>query len=388
MAALTEKGFKRPIFSEILDDQIQRAKELFGEDIETDEKTPLGKFIRITVYDLARAYEDLENIYYARFPNTARGTSLDRLCVFAGITRNPPTAAQHTIKFTGVKGYEIAAGTLVATNDNVEFYVEDNVTIGENETAETTVRCTELGTIGNVTVGAIEKFVNPDANVYTIEHIARVTIATDEENDTALRKRFAETIAGTGSATAEAIKAEVMRVTNVRSCRIVENDKDTTDADGRPAHSFETYVAADEDIYKEVAAAIFRKKPVGIQSYGTITETVTASDNTPHVIRFSPIDFLNIVVSVKVQKTAYFPVDGEERIKANIINYIAGFAAGEDVNLSSLYGYVHSVEGVAFADITLKAAGGSATTRVSVPVNKAANLLKENITVTVTDYAD
>ena len=80
MGALTEKGFKRPIFSELLETQIQKAKELFGEDIETDEKTPLGKFIRITVYDLARAYEDLEGIFYARFPNTARGTSLDRLC--------------------------------------------------------------------------------------------------------------------------------------------------------------------------------------------------------------------------------------------------------------------------------------------------------------------
>lgn len=100
MAVLSNIGFKRPTYAEILDAQIARAKTLFGDDIETSELTILGKYIRLNVYDIAKLYEELENVYYARFPMTATGESLDRLCVFAGITRNPATASQHILKIT------------------------------------------------------------------------------------------------------------------------------------------------------------------------------------------------------------------------------------------------------------------------------------------------
>ena len=65
---LTETGYTRRTYDEIIDDKIERAQELFGEDIETDETTPLGKFIRINAYDQALAEEEAEAIYYARFP--------------------------------------------------------------------------------------------------------------------------------------------------------------------------------------------------------------------------------------------------------------------------------------------------------------------------------
>lgn len=392
MAALTEQGFKRPIFSELLETQIQRAKEFWGENIETDEKTALGKFIRLTVYDLARAYEELEATYYARFPNTARGTSLDRVCVFAGITRNPPTEATHKIRITGTSGYTIEYGTLIGTADGVIFYVTEDVTIPESEdetgTVDVVVACSELGTIGNVAVGEINTVINPEANILSVEHLEIINIAVNEETDTALRLRFAEAITGTGSATAEAIKAEVLRVANVRACKIVENDKDTADESGRPPHSFEAYVAADEEIHQEIAAAIFKKKPVGIQSHGTVTKTVTASDGTAHTIRFSAIDYLNIIINVSIQKVAAFPADGEEQIKQNLIDYISGYKAGVDVNKSSLYGYIHSVAGVVNATVELKTADTEDTNRISIPVDKVANLTRENVTVTVTEYAD
>ena len=39
---LTELGFERPTYDDLLEAQIARAKELFGEDIDTNETTPLG----------------------------------------------------------------------------------------------------------------------------------------------------------------------------------------------------------------------------------------------------------------------------------------------------------------------------------------------------------
>lgn len=79
---LTDKGFQRPTYDDLLTRQENRAKTLFGEDIDTSSQSILGKYIRLNVEDLAECYELLEEIYYAIFPGSARGQSLDRaLCV-------------------------------------------------------------------------------------------------------------------------------------------------------------------------------------------------------------------------------------------------------------------------------------------------------------------
>ena len=46
---LTEKGFQRPTFNDLLTAQENRAKLLFGEDIDTSSQSILGKFIRLNL---------------------------------------------------------------------------------------------------------------------------------------------------------------------------------------------------------------------------------------------------------------------------------------------------------------------------------------------------
>lgn len=46
---LTDNGFVRRTYDDILNAKIQRAKELFGEDIDTSDLTPLGKIGRAHV---------------------------------------------------------------------------------------------------------------------------------------------------------------------------------------------------------------------------------------------------------------------------------------------------------------------------------------------------
>ena len=65
-----------------------------------------------------------------RSPNTASGISLDRICPFAGITRNPATYAQHSVKITGAAGVVIISGMSGSTftkdstyNVNIMFMV-------------------------------------------------------------------------------------------------------------------------------------------------------------------------------------------------------------------------------------------------------------------------
>ena len=132
---LTDKGFQRPTFDELLAGRIDRAKHLFGDDVDTTERSALGKFIRLGVYDLAQAYETLEATYYARFPNSASGQSLDRLMPFACTRRDPAVAAVHRVELAGTAGYAVPVGFLVASAGGQTFHTMAEAVLGADGTA-------------------------------------------------------------------------------------------------------------------------------------------------------------------------------------------------------------------------------------------------------------
>lgn len=372
MTVLTELGFRRPTYDELLNEQIQRAKDLFGEDLDTDEKTAIGKFIRIQVYDLSKVYEELEAIYYARFPNTARGINLDRLCVFAGISRNPPTSAIHRIKIFGTPGYTVPMGFLVSTASYLDFYTEQDVEIGEGGTAEISVICEQRGIVGNVAVGEITEIVNPDAQVEKIEHLALEEAGADRETDTALRARFQASISGSGGATVDSIRGEIMRVTNVSRCLIEENATDSTDASGRPPRSFECFVDAPESANQEIAQAIFRKKPIGIKSHGKVFAMALDDTGAEHKIWFTKFQNVPIYMKVKIKTDRFFQSDGIQEIKNNLANAVNNFGEGNALVRSSLYCQIYPITGVTEVTELLLSTDGEtyAAQNISVAVSE------------------
>lgn len=357
---LDEKGYTRPTYDDLLDAQIARAKELFGDDIDTSELTPLGKYIRLNVYDMAEAYEISEKVYYSRFPNTAEGTSLDRLMPFAGISRNPATPARHKIKITGTAGEVVGLGFLVDTNDGVTFYLMEDTEIGTNGTVEAIFECETAGEIGNVPVGAIVNIVNPDANVDSITHVSVDTEGKDAESDAELRERFSLAIAGSGSGTLNAIRGAIMRINGVYGCVIEANETNQTDASGRPAHSFECYVQADSSLNQLIAEAIFSKKPVGIKTHGTTSVTVKDDAGEDHVIKFSTAADVAVAIKLTIKTNNYYPSNGADLIKANLEDYINSLTNGESVIRTALYERIYAVDGVTeVTSLTISIGGGA-----------------------------
>lgn len=341
---LTEKGFKRPTYDELLAAQVNRAKELFGEDIDTSSQSVLGKFIRINVTDLAECYELLEDIYYARFPNSARGQSLDRLCTFAGVVRDPATAARLKVRIYGNTGALIPAAFALAGN-GLTYYINADYTVDGSGSAECYANCMETGTVGNLPAGTVLTIVNPDPDLTRAELMGIDSYGQDRENDTSLRNRFAESVAGAGSATIDAIRGAISRVALVDGVAIVENDTEEP-VDGRPPHSFECYVLAPESQDQMIAEAIFDKKPLGIKSIGTVEVQVLDEGKRPHTVRFSRTIKQTIYIRAKILTNQFFEGSGVEQIKKSLLDYINNLANGESVYLSSLYGYIHDIHGV------------------------------------------
>ncbi len=393
MGVLTEKGFKRPSYDEIVERQIQRAKVLFGQNIETGEQTALGKFIRIICGDLSEMYEDLEGAYYSRFPNTASGVSLDRLCVFAGVSRNPPVSAVHKIKVFGNKGYSVPAGFLVGTEDDINFYNVYETVIGNDNYCEITIQAVDFGESGNVPVGDITKIINPVAEITSIEHMSVISYGANEESDRDLRRRFALAIAGAGSATAEAIRGNVMRVEGVKSAVVIENDSDIADKYGRPPHTFECYVNTDDlsaAMNDNIARAVFAKKPVGIRSFGDSEVNISDESGNSNLIYFTRIQKVYVIISAIVAVTNKFEKDGLKIIKDNLVKCINSLGNGEDVIFSSLYSYIYSVKGVKeVTELDVNVLGGEKmNSRIPLLPSQTAYLTEDNITIEVADYDD
>lgn len=367
---LSEQGYKRETYAEILEGVEQLAKENFGEDIDTSEPTILGKLLRIFAYYYARLAEENEEAYYSAFANFARGVSLDRVCELARITRNSETASAYTIQATGTANKPIPYGFLVGTEDGITFYnTQKDVVFNYNGKATFTAECTDKGVIGNVPLSEINTIINTDVNVSSIEAIEQTAIGTKDENDYSLRRRFNLAKKGLGACNESSILASVLAVPDVSYADIVVNESNSTDSNTLlPAHSFKVIVRCPTTAYQEVAQAIYNKKPLGIATVGDISLYVMGINNYHKRINFSIPTTISVKVTAKINvDSSLFPTaTGTDEIETAIKEYINTLGIGNNVSRSSLYGIIHSVSGVTdVTELKMYTVNGSTETEVS-----------------------
>lgn len=124
---LTELGFKRFRYNDFLEIREAQARELFGEDINLSERSPLGKFIRLIAYSEAEQNELAEDVYYSAQVERTTGVSLDAAVKYAGITRIQAKKAYGPITATLNMGATIPAGSIVGTQDNIKFVTKGDI---------------------------------------------------------------------------------------------------------------------------------------------------------------------------------------------------------------------------------------------------------------------
>lgn len=357
---LTSTGYRRRTLEEILDAKISKAKELFGENINTEENTALGKYIRINAYDQYIVEEAAEAIYYSIFPQTATGQSLDRLGWLVGMTRNVATPSRYKVKVTGVSGATVALGFLVSTESNLNFYNTEDTVIGSDGTTEIIVECVEVGTLGNVAATDIKKIVNPSAMIETVEGISVVHFAKDGESDYDFFKRFEIVREGKGGCTIASIVSALTNIDTVQSAYVFVNESATETVDGIPPKTIACYVNGGEEKHQEIAEAIFDKKPIGVATYGDHSASVSYGGLSDYVVNFSHSKEVKLYVKIEpfITNTEY-QESGNRDIKDNIATFIEKLGIGKPVITTAFYGQIYSVAGVVSAIVTISTDGES-----------------------------
>lgn len=353
---MTENGFRKQTYAEILEQQCTRAKDLFGGDIDTSEKSVLGKYIRLNVSDFAKQEEALEQIYLARYIDTATGISLDRLAPFAGIQRNNAVSAVIRVKFvnSGSEPVVIPMNTKVINTYGVLYHTTSAITVNagdaEHNFSAVRLECDTAGTIGNL-VSEMRFYQTQIANVQ-IKRLSGIELLYPEiyrygeeiETDSDLRARWKKAILGSGSGTANSIVGAVAKIDTVQDCIIYENDTDEKVNHIAP-HSFTLVAKGGEGKSAEIAAAIFEKKPLGIQAYvenplDGVEEIVTDIAGVDHKICFyyaSPVKVkVKITVSQEVEPD-FKPDEVMDEFTKAIVDYFDTLKIGETIYARKLY---------------------------------------------------
>ena len=360
MFGLLPSGFKRKQYTDIKESMETRAKNLFGEDVNLAEKSPLGLFIRLFAWSVGILWQLAEKVYFSAYVHTAEGSSLDHVSKYIGISRFPATSATGEVTFTGDEGIGVPEGFLVQTPDGIVFEVLEGGTIDNTEQINLEVQAIDVGTIGNVSENRITEIVNPLAGLNSVNNSDPISGGSNVESDDALRERYELSVSQVGSSTSASIEATILQVDGVVDAKVRENDLPTTE-NGIPPKSIAPLVlgGANEDI----ARAILKTKAAGILSFGSVVETVEDSRGVEFDIGFTRPTEAPITVDVTLTTNATFPGDGNEQIRTAIIQYIGGededgstftgLRLGQDVIYTQIIGLCHTVQGVTDVSLTV-----------------------------------
>lgn len=143
--------------------------------------------------ELETVYGKVEDILKNGFAKTAEGEYLDNKVLEQGLTRKAATASTVTVKITGTPNSSVSVGDKVASEELV-FSIIENASLDSSGIAHVLASCDTLGRIGNIPIGAINKFPVTLPGLVTVTNEEVASGGYDEETDDELRERYFEKV--------------------------------------------------------------------------------------------------------------------------------------------------------------------------------------------------
>ncbi|WP_243886320.1 baseplate J/gp47 family protein [Cellulomonas fengjieae] len=224
---VTDDGYVVKGLDVVLAESLARARAAFGADVDLTATSPLRKILEVTAGEDAELWKRLEWSYYAGFPSTADGASLDLLGEDVGVDRRTEHAAgEVTLTLSGgVPGrtYLVNEATVLTTASGTLFTTTRAVTLTATAPEATTpVLALDRGPAGDVPAGGIAAIEAAHAAVYfadlgpatiSVANAAPTAGGTTPEPDDVYRGR----LVGTSRTlwTIEAVQQAVLAVDGV-----------------------------------------------------------------------------------------------------------------------------------------------------------------------------
>lgn len=223
------------------------------------------------------------------------------------------------------------------------FSVSANLTISEAKKIGG-VLCTELGPQAQE-ANSLTIIATPTLGWTDVTNPVAAVPGRLVESDDELRARFRNTKFERSTNILDSLYSALANIDSVNEVKVYENDTDTTDSHGIPPHSFMVIIVGGGD--EEIAAAIWKNKPMGILSYGNTTIPTADSQQVFHDISFERATPVPIYIEFEITTDSdVFPGDGVEQIKNQILAHAAAnIGIGDTVIFSRLFTPINNVPG-------------------------------------------
>ena len=373
---ITAEGFKVKPREAILADTNARFIATFGTTFDVTPSSPDGQVIGIVADLLYASWLREEAVFNTFIPSKAYGSGLDDLVALNGIRRieNQPTTVLCTLG--GTAGVLVPQGSIVETVEGLQFKTNTPVILPN----DVTVTCLTLGAIpvgaGEVTVINAD---NPIAAWTSVNNTEAGVLGIVRQTDPELRALRNNSTISRGVHTVDAIYQSISNL-NLTHIYVDNNDTDAT-VDGVPARTI--HVIVEGGNRQEIAQAIFNNLPVGVPTYGSITEQVADIKGHLHDIKMDrPLDVL-VEVSAELTIGVGAPYNTAELVQAAIVDHINTLGIGVDVVWSSLFAPILAIPYVTVNSLTTALDGGVHAT-TTLTINNKSRALTDLINVVVT----
>jgi len=335
----TPDGIQVQTFQEIYDELAAGYRSIYGEDINLDPDSPDGQRVAIEaqlVLD-AQSFGALE--YNQRDPDFALGQSLNSIIKLAGISRRPATRSQVDVEVTTDRPLTLPPDYAVEDDLGQAWTTLNTIDIPPGETTVT---------LFAEDFGAVEAdpttVVNPVTvviGVLSVTNPLAAVVGIDEETDQELRVRRNRSLETPQSSSTGRMFTALANLPNVTDVAVYENDTDTTDSDGIPAHSL--WVVVEGCAVSGIVETMVKNKTGGKGMVGAVTGTFTESVLRPdgstftivHSMTFDRPSLVPVLVRLTAtRKDAADPVD-EALIAQEIAKRV--FVIGENLMANDLY---------------------------------------------------
>jgi phage-related baseplate assembly protein len=202
---VTPQGFVRKEFGTLIAEAADRARAVFGDDVDLSPTSPLRKILEVTAAEDARLWRRLEDLHYAGFLYAAIGDDLDALGADLGLARPFRTATGEvtlTVKNPQPgRTYVLPEGTVLITAAPV-VAVHTTATVRLREGADSATvgaRAFVAGPDGNLPANALVA-VDPDyqrsylgvapPTTITVQNAKAFTGGATREDDESYRARL------------------------------------------------------------------------------------------------------------------------------------------------------------------------------------------------------
>lgn len=384
---INETGIHIPTYTDIRDELVNQAKAIFGQDIYLGNDSQDYQFISAFASMLYDSYLTCQSVYNSRGPATAIGTGLDVVVGINGIGRLGEQYSTATVLLNGTANTSINNGIVSDIAGN-QWTLPASVIISTNGTVTTTATCTVPGPI-QAPAGTITGIVTPTLGWTSVTNTADAIIGRYVETDPELRARQAVSTANPSRTVLEGIRGAIASITGVTRYAVYENDTNSTNALGHPAHSVTAVVEGGAD--QDVANLIAIRKTPGAYTNGTTSVSVTDIYDVTSTINFYRPTYVDIVVVVNVKQLAGYNSQITSDIASYIADYINSLDIGSTLTLSSLWGaalQANKVPTSPYFSITGLTAARSGSAQATNDINflfyEAASGDPMNVTINVT----